>query len=448
MTLNVEVGQVVDEFIIGERLHAGAMGAVFRVSRAPGEGPLVMKVPRSENGDSGEAVIGFETEANILPTLGGPHVPRFVAAGDLARIPYLVSEWVEGPTLEEVLANGPQAPADVARDGAAIADALQSVHQQGVIHHDVKPANVILRGDGVAVLIDFGVARHARLPDLHAEETRVRAGSAPYVSPEVLLGSREDPRSDLFALGVVLYEALTGELPFGEVDTDVRNRFWLDPVPPSVRVPSVEPWLQEIVLRCLEPRAELRYQSAAQLAFDLRHPEQVVLTARARKTTRAGFVAHAQRFLRARAEHGARLRSPPALPHRTPIVLVAVDTVHLDDERHTAIRAALTQVLQHSAEYRLLCLTVIPPFASAQEHLVRLRHWAEPLRLPVQRLSLHAVEGDAPAEAIVKLAKHNSADVIVVGAPAEGARAWSQSVASTVTARAECSVHVIRVRKQ
>jgi len=446
MATEVTTGSEFDGFIIGERMHEGGMGSIYRVTKPGITLPLVMKVPRVGPELSDESLIGYETEVTILPTLKGTHVPAFVAAGDLARVPYVVVEWIDGQSLAERLAKGPLPPSEAASVGAAIADALDDVHQQGVIHLDLKPTNVLLRPDGSAVLVDFGLSHHARFPDLLAEETRFRAGSAPYVSPEQLLGTREDSRSDLFALGVVMYESVTGTLPFGEPDTDVRNRLWLDPVPPGALVPDVPPWFQEVILRCLEPSAEARYQSAAHVAFDLREPDQVVLTARATKRTRAGLVSHAKRFFHARAEHGPRLRSPAALLPTTPIVLVAVDTEHLDDERHPAIYLAIAQILAQSDEYRLICLAVIPAGASAHEHLVRLQHWAAPLGLEAPRLSLHAVEGDSPAEVIVELARHNNVDLIVLGAPSEGGRAWSLSVASAVSAKARCSVHLVRRR--
>jgi serine/threonine protein kinase len=436
-------GALVDGFVIGAQVHVGAMSALYRVTRPSDARPLVMKLPRVGTGASRESVVAFETEAAILPVLSGPHVPAFVATGDVAGTPYLVSEWIEGQLLEERVGE-PLEPEQVAAVGAALADALHSVHVQGVIHLDVKPSNAMQRAGGSVVLIDFGFAHREGHPDLIAEETRFALGSAPYVSPEQLLGSRRDRRSDVFALGVVLYELATGVLPFGEPDSDVRNRFWLDPMPPSARA-AVPPWLQEVILRCLEPRAERRYASAAHVAFDLRHPEQVPLGARAKKAGRVGALAHVRRFLRARSELGAKLRVPEPIPSQTPIVLVAIDTSDIDDPRHAAILSVVSKIVELSEEFRLLCLSVITGDASSLEHVSRLRRWAAPLGLSGERLSLHALESTAPADVIVELARYNNVDLVVLGAPSEGGRAWSRSVASAVTPRVRCSVHVARV---
>jgi len=436
-------GSEIDGFTVGDRVHAGGMAEIFRVSKPGFQRPLIMKVPRLGPVAS-ESLLGFETESMIAPALTGRHVAPFVAGGELTRTPYLVFEWIEGPTLEEKLTAGPLPSVEVAKVGVALADALHSLHEQRVIHLDVKPSNAILRDDGSVVVIDFGYAHHEQFPDLLAEETRFRAGSAPYVSPEQLLGIRSDHRSDLFALGVVLYELASGRLPFGEPDSDVRNRFWLDPMPPAALVPDFPPWLQEIILRCLEPRAELRYQSSAHVAFDLRHPAQVALTARSKKSTRAGLGGHARRFLRAHSEHTDRLRSPPPLLNRTPILLVAVDTAQMEDERHTAIYAAISQILTFNADFRLLCLTVIPPSAPSLEHLVKLRDWVEPLGLNASRISVHAIESERPADVIVEIARHNNVDLLVIGAPSEGGRAWVHSTASAVTAKVNCSIYVVR----
>jgi nucleotide-binding universal stress UspA family protein len=451
-------GVVVDGFRVAERLYAGAQSQIFRVTEPVREFPTIMKVPRIGPQEPSENLISFETETLILPALSGPHVPRFVAAGDLAKAPYLVTERVDGESLERTLERGPLPPAELARIGAAIADAIHDLHLQDAIHLDLKPDNIILRPDGAVVLIDFGLAHHERFPDLLAEEKRFAAGSAPYVSPEQVLGTRSDPRSDIFALGVVLYEMATGRLPFGIPSTmaGLRDRLWLDPVPPRVRSPEVSRWLQEIILRCLEPRADDRYQSAAHVAFDLRSPEQVSLTGRGHKSRQAGLLGQIRRWWRARGVQlhlNAKPRSRAA--EAAPVIMVAVDTTHPNDARQPALQRATRRVLSLSAEFRLICVSVIRggPAAGGTgdasgaylDHLVLLRHWVEPLRLPPRRLSLHVIESPRPEGALLEFARRNNVDLILIGAPSPTQHAWWRSVASGVTARAHCSVYAVRI---
>jgi serine/threonine protein kinase len=448
----IDSGVEIDGYVVGERVHAGAMGNIFRV-RGPHAGvELAMKVPRLGAADSNELLLAFETEAMILPLLATRHVPRLYGAGKVTTAPYLVTEWIPGIGLDRRL-GAALPPEEVAGIGAAIADALRSVHAQGVIHLDLKPHNVVMRPDATAVLIDFGLAHHRSLPDLLAEELRYAAGSAPYISPEQVLGNRTDPRSDLFALGVVLYELATGRLPFGTPTTldGYRDRLWLDPKPPSAHA-AVPPWLQEVVLRCLEPDPDARYQSAGHVAFDLRHPEQVPLTARATKRDQASFARQVGRWWRARDL--PRPRPAPEAAEAAPVIMLAVDTSHPEDPRHPALRRVARQILSLSSEFRLLCVSVIRADIAAAgaddpvvEHRVRLANWVHPLGLPASRLSLHVVEARDPAATLVDFARRNNVDLIVLGAPApeEMALAWWRSVASSVTANAPCSVHVVRV---
>jgi nucleotide-binding universal stress UspA family protein len=442
------------------------MGSVYRASAGPGHAPLgfsaVVKTPRAGRGDGADGLLGFQTESRVLPALSGPHVPRFVAAGDLATVPYLAMEWIEGESLAARIQRGRVPTDEAARLGSAVADALHSVHRQGAIHLDLKPENVIVRPTGEAVLIDFGLAYHWRFPDLLAEERRFAGGSAPYVSPEQVLGCRADPRSDLFALGVMLYEMSTGRLPFGVPRTiaGLRDRLWLDPAPPSSIEPALPPWLQEIILRCMEPDAAERYQSAAHVAFDLRHPDQIPLTARARKRERAGLLEQTRRWWSART----RQLQPAAAKAReasAPVILLAVDTMHPDDLRHPELRAAAARFLAMSEEFRLICVSVVragPLVADRgdsqsgsapgmhMEHLMRLRQWIEPLRLAETRLSLHVIEALNPTETLLEFAGSNNVGLIILGAPNphQHALAWWRSVASGVTSRAHCSVYVVR----
>ena len=449
-------GTRIGRFTLGECLHTGETAALFEVTAPDGAFPMVMKVPVLKDAfDSAGTLLAFEMEGMILARLHGPHVPRFVAAGDVTTVPYVVSERVDGASLdrreERIFA-----PARVAAAGAAICDALHAVHAQHTVHLDLKPDNVIVKDDGCAVLLDFALAHHRHLPDLMAEEMRYAAGSAPYISPEQLLGSRSDARSDLFSLGAVLYELATDRLPFGCPRTlrGLRDRLWRNVVPLRARDANFPGWLQEVILRCLEPDPERRYQSAAHVAFDLRHPSQVALTERAARREAKPFSAQLQSWWNAR-HLMAEPRAMKDEPGVAPVIMVAVDTRHLEDARQPELQRAVARILSSSPEFRLVCVSVIPAeigprpaqVQDAQvENRVRLHHWIRPLKVPAHRVSLHVLEAADPAPALLEFARRNNVDLIVLGAPGpeERALAWWRSAASSVTANAMCSVHVVR----
>jgi eukaryotic-like serine/threonine-protein kinase len=184
----------------------------------------------------------------------------------------------------------------------------------------------------------------------------------------------------------------------------------------------------------------------------------VSLTTRAYKSRQAGLLAQVRRWWKARAERPAPHPRPQALLGGAPVIMVAVDTTHPHDERQPVLQRVSAQLISLSAEFRLICVSVIPagPMVEGStesssrthlEHLIQLRHWVEPLRLPAQRLSMHVIESLSPAGALLEFARRNNVDLIVLGAPGpnQHALAWWRSVASTVTANAHCSVHVVRV---
>ena len=433
-------GTVLDGFRVGECLHAGGMAHIYQVSYAGDSQrelfPMVMKVPRMTAGDGAENIVGFEVELQILSALTGPHVPRFVAAGDLEKVPYLVMEHVPGSTVQQVLDEGTQPlPAEeVARIGVAMAHAVHSLHLQDVCHLDLKPANVMLRPDGTVVLLDFGLSCHARYPDLLAEELRPAVGSPTWMAPEQVVGQRGDPRSDVFAVGVILYELATRALPFGNPQTSagLRQRLWMDPVPPRKMRPDLPEWLQEVILRCLEPEAARRYASAAHLAFDLSHPKQIVVTELGRRERSTGFWTHFKRWVRAAGMN----YQPSALPSRqidaVPIIMVAVPNSDVSDATLYSLRSAVSQALGTVPGARLACVTVINPSetpghdsASSEttvhrRYLSMLRQWAQPLALSGQTLSFHCLESGDVAQTLLRYAEGNHVSMIVMGAATHG----------------------------
>ncbi len=453
-----QAGSVIDGFTVDELVHRGGMATLWRVTK-PGQAmPLLMKVPSLIEGEDPAAIVSFEMEQMIMPRLSGVHVPAFVAAGDFSVQPYIVMERIEGETLYKRLPGLPLPYEEVAALGAKIATALSDLHRQHVVHLDVKPSNIIFRPGGEAVLLDFGLSHHAQLPDLMQEEFRVPYGTAPYMSPEQLRGIRSDPRSDIFALGVLLYFFSTGIRPFGESERlpAMRKRLWRDPIPPRKLKPDYPLWLQEIVLRCLEIEPAWRYPTAAQLVFDLMHPDQVKLTARAERLRRDGWSTVLRR--RFNTDIGDQRKTVAEWLAAAPIVMVAIDLDRTSTELDTALREAVSRILAALPSARLACFNVLKQNRVALDttldeqgrnkhidRMVRLRHWAEPLKCEPGRLSVHVVEAFDPAAAIVEFAGENPVDHILIGARQNSAfRRLLGSVSSKVATDAPCSVTVVR----
>jgi eukaryotic-like serine/threonine-protein kinase len=456
----VQPGAIIDGFTIGDCVHSGGMTTLWSVTRPDIAAPLLMKIPRVSEGEDPAAIVSFEMEQMILPRLSGPHVPACFATGDFARQAYVVIERIPGQTLYRRLGELPLNYEEASLIAGKIATALADLHRQNVIHHDVKPSSIMFRASGEAVLIDFGLSHHNQLPDLLQEEFRLPYGTAPYMAPERLLGVRDDPRSDLFSLGVLLYFFTTGERPFGESETlrGMRRRLWRDPQPPRKLRGDYPPWLQEIVLRCLEIEPVWRHPTASQLAFELAHPDQVKLTARSERLKRDPLSTVLRRRFngnltqpKAKSDVAAQLASGP-------IVAVALDTAEQSAAMNEALRVTAQRIMATLPSARLACLNVLRlgritidrtlDEEGRNKHvdrLVALRHWASPLKLDENRLTVHVLEAVDPASAILEFAAANHVDHIVIGARQNSAlRSLLGSVSAKVAEEAGCTVTVVR----
>ena len=458
--VRIESGGEIDGFRIGERIHRGGMASLWEVFRDDFPLPLVMKVPVLVEGGDPAAIVGFEMEEMILQRLGGPHVPRFIAAGDFAIQPYIVMERIPGKSLLPLLEHLPLPCEEEADLGARIADGLYDLHGQHLVHLDLKPSNLMTRPTGEIVFIDFGLSHHAQLPDLMGEEFRLPYGTAPYMAPEQVLGQRNEPRSDLFALGVLLYFFATGRRPFGDPQrlSGLKRRLWRDPVPPRKLRPDFPPWLQEVILRCLEVKPSWRYPTAARLAADLRNPDQVKLTARSERLRQDPLTKVLKR--RFNPDHGV---APPTDPETkghgpAPILAVAVDLSDLSAPICAALRESVGRLLGTLPDARLACITVLKQGVitldssldeqGRHKHLQRLvdlKHWAEPLRLKEGQASFHVLASPSPASAILRYLHANRVDHVVLGArTGSRMRHLLGSVASEVASQAPCTVTIVR----
>lgn len=452
-------GAVIDGFILEEEIHRGGMATIWRVASPDHKAAICMKIPLILDGDDPGAIVSFEAEQMIMPRLSGPHVPRFHAVGDFAATPHIVMELVAGEPLARLAERAPLPWREVAAIGAEIAQAAHALHRQHVNHLDLKPANVILRPGGQAVLIDFGLSRHAHLPDLLAEESRLPIGTGAFIAPEQVLGRRTDSRSDLFAIGVILYLLATARYPFGEPagGAALRERLWRDPVPPRKLAPELPPVAQEIILRCLSVDPDGRHPTAAQLAYDLRHQDLVKLTARADLLQTDSWWTVMRR----------KSRAPKSLPPNpvagraaeAPIVAVAVDLSEPQVNLADAVRGMVGRILEIEPAARLVCLNVLKTSRLGVDQmvtddgeslhvrrLVELRDWATPLALPEAQISHHVIEAADPVAAIVSFVAQNGVDHLVMGArSASPFRRYLGSVSAAVVAEAPCSVTIVRL---
>jgi nucleotide-binding universal stress UspA family protein len=458
-------GDTVDGFLLGRPLREGGMSAMYEATHPGHDIPLLIKIPHLEETGDAAHIVSFEMEQMILPRLSGRHVPRFVAAGGFEVQPYLVMERIPGPSLLPRIRDLPLPVEEVAEIGAKVATAIADLHRQRVSHLDIKPANILFREavdgkGGEAVLVDFGLSHHGHLPDLIEEEFRIPYGTAPFMAPEQAMGQRNEPRSDLFALGVLLYYFTTRVLPFGEPQhlSAVRKRLWRDPVPPRRMRPDCPPWLQEIILRCLEVEPTQRHATASQLAFDLRNPEAVRLGPRAARMRRDSLLTAWQR--RFNLDRSPRQGRPAAASHAAPVIAVAVDLASQSGPLADALRTTVGNVLRTLPGARVACLNVLiegllvgdAPLDEAGrsrhvQRLVELRHWAAPLGLEEGRITFHVLEASNAASALLEYAEANGVDHVVMGARANSVlRKMLGSVSGEVAARAPCSVTVVRTR--
>jgi len=462
-------GMVIDRFELMEKLHVGGMAHLWKVQDVHHQGmyrlPLIMKVPRIKGGEDPATIVGFEVEQMIMPMLSGRHVPKFIAKGDFTRQPFIVMERIEGPSLRPRLDEAPLPLDEVIEIGSRVATALHDLHRQHLVHLDVKPSNIMFRPDGTAVLVDFGLSRHDHLPDLLDEEFTLPMGTGPYMSPEQVQFVRNDPRSDLFALGVMLYHFTTGERPFGQPESvrGLRRRLYVEPVPPRSLRPDCPPWLQEVILHCLEVDPAKRYQTAAQLALDLQDPSHVALTKRAEKLTKSGTIKTLKRWFFALGAEPAHERAKVTEQlDRSPIVMAAVDIDNATTELLQQLRETVRRIVQTEPGARLACVSVMKiarigmdDLVDAQgrsrhvKQLVALKHWARPvskaLSLEEGRLTFHVLEAPDPAAAIIEFAQRNQVDHIVMGARGSSTlRRLLGSVSSQVVAQSDCTVTVVR----
>ncbi len=297
---------------IVEKIGAGGMGEVYRARDEHLARDVAIKVlpPGALTNES--AGKHFHKEALILSQLNHPNIAIIYDFDTQQGVDFLVMEYIPGITLSDKVGAGPLPEREVLRLGVQLAEGLTAAHEHGVIHRDLKPGNLRVTSDGRLKILDFGLAKLRRqITDSEAteslSETRAMAGTLPYMAPEQLLSGEVDARTDIHGAGCVLYEMASGRYPFAEVERSqligaILHRW---PRPPAALNPKLSPDLGRIIAKCLEKEPENRYQSANELAVDLRRltrdQESGHLTVEADAAPRLAFILRPKAMLAAAA---------------------------------------------------------------------------------------------------------------------------------------------------
>ncbi len=273
---SIEAGTQIDHYRIEAPIARSGMASIFRAIDLHDNRVVALKIPHPDMEADPILFDRFQREAGIGERLNH-HMVMHVYGGEKRSRVYMVMEWCEGRLLREILDEG-KLPHDRAiRIAIAVLEALEYIHDNGVVHRDLKPENIMVDENDNIKLIDFGIAADATARRLTYANFTATLGTPYYISPEQVKGKRGDGRSDIYAMGVILYEMLTGMHSFtGSSPMEVMNDRLLNyPTPPTVADPTISPQLQEVIYRALERDPRNRYARAHNFAQDLKHLDQV-----------------------------------------------------------------------------------------------------------------------------------------------------------------------------
>ena len=272
-----KAGSEIDYYRIEEPVARSGMATIYRATDTRDNRQLALKIPHPDMEADPILFDRFKREAGIGEKLDHPMVMRVYGGEKRSRI-YMVMEWCEGRLLRKILDEEGKLPHDRAiRIAVEVLGALDYIHANGVVHRDLKPENIMVDANDKIKLIDFGIAGDSAARRLTYANFTQTLGTPNYIAPEQVKGKRGDGRTDIFAMGVILYEMLSGKLPFSGPSplAAMNDRLLNHPVPPSVADPSITPQLQEVIYRALERDPKNRYAKASEFARDLEHLDQV-----------------------------------------------------------------------------------------------------------------------------------------------------------------------------
>src|SRR5436190_1219774 len=266
------IGSTISHYHILEKIGEGGMGVVYKAEDTTLKRIVALKFLPQALSTSETDKARFLLEAQAAAALNHPNICTIYGIEELDGQTFIAMEFVDGKTLREKTQSGTINLNSAIEIGIQVADGLAIAHEKGIVHRDIKPENIMVRKDGIVQIMDFGLAKLRASRASRLTKAGSTIGTAGYMSPEQVQGQETDHRSDIFSLGVLLYELFTGELPFkGVHETALMYEIVnVDPVPMSAVKPELDPELDRIVLECLQKEPDERYNSVKDIAKDLK----------------------------------------------------------------------------------------------------------------------------------------------------------------------------------
>ena len=272
----LEAGSQIDSYRIETPVARSGMASIYRAIDVRDNRTVALKIPHPDMEADPILSDRFKREAGIGEKLNHPNVMRVFGGEGRSRV-YMVMEWCQGRLLRQIMDEGRLSHDRAIRIAIGVLEALDYIHANGVVHRDLKPENIMVDEEDNIKLIDFGIASDSAARRLTYANFTATLGTPNYISPEQVKGKRGDGRSDIYSMGVILYEMLSGRLPFSGPSpmAAMNDRLLNHPMPPSVADPSISPQLQEVLYRALERDPRNRYATAHEFVHDLQHLDQV-----------------------------------------------------------------------------------------------------------------------------------------------------------------------------